>query len=79
MAISHEIPCVMEEKVFIERCEESLGGVSEQLVHGDCGVSEEESRTEANIDDEHVDGVGNAHTAAIFWFKSAGFTFSEIV
>ena len=77
--VSHEHPCAMEENVFIERGEESPGGVLEQLVRGDRGVSEEESGTEANIDDEHTNFVGSALTKVISGFESVGFIFSKII
>ena len=78
-AVSHEHPCAMEGNAFIERGEESPGGVLEQLVRGDRGVSEEESGTDANIDDEHIDVVGSALTMVISGFESVGFIFSEII
>ena len=79
IVFSHHLPCVPEEKVVVERSEESLGGVPEELVFRDRGVVDEEAATEADIEDEDVDVFCGALALAISGFESKGFTFSEVV
>ena len=59
--------------------EKNPGGVTEQLVVGDHGETDEDAMREADIEGEDVDVVYDAPALGISGFELQGFTFSEIV
>ena len=77
IAIYHNQACAPEENVVVERGEESPDGVPEEIVCGDRGVSDEESETEADFEDEDVDVVSGVFALVIYGIELKGFTFLQ--